>query len=452
MSTTAPWRSWLLLNAPGAALPARVRQALQAEQFRAEVLVAGVQLLLVGLLAALVGVAPPGFAPDAPVQAAPLGLSLFALLVLLRLYAAWTGQLGPRLLAAGVVAEMGVLIATLWLQHLQYEQPPQLALKGTAFVYVFVLVGLRALRFEPLWVAVSGGTALLAWLALLGWTLWSAPVSPLTWDYVTSLRSLQIHLGAELDKLLALALFTATLTLALVRARALLRRALAQQRAAADLSLFFDDAVARRITASEDALMAGQGELREAAVLFLDLRGFTAAAAQLGPRGVIALLGEYQRLIVPILRRHGGSVDKYLGDGILASFGAVASDPACAARALRAVDEIVLAVDGWRARRRQAGLAAPDVGAGLATGEVVSGIVGDGQRLEYTVIGDAVNLAAKLEKHNKAQGTRALATREAYALARAQGYEGEKRLCAGAAVAGVGQPIDLAVLAASPAP
>jgi adenylate cyclase len=297
-------------------------------------------------------------------------------------------------------------------------------------------------------VAVSGATAFIGWLALLGWALLQAPSNPVTWDYVTSLRSLQIHPGGELDKLLALALFTATLALALARSRALLRRALAQQRAVADLSLFFDDAVARRITGSELDLMAGQGELREAAILFLDLRGFTAASAALGPHGVIALLGEYQRLVVPIVRRHGGSVDKFLGDGILASFGAVAPDAAFAARALRAVDEIVQAVDGWRAERQRAGLAAPDVGAGLATGEVVFGIVGDGQRLEYTVIGDAVNLAAKLEKHNKAQGTRALATRAAWERAREQGYEGEKALCLDAAVGGVTGATDLAVLAA----
>ncbi|MDZ5459002.1 adenylate/guanylate cyclase domain-containing protein [Azohydromonas lata] len=451
MAATSPrWRAWLLLDALDDALPARVRQQLQAEQFRAELLVAAVQLLLLVLLSALVGVTPPGYAPDAPVRAAPLGLSLFALLVLLRLYAAWTGQLGRALLAAGVVAEMAVLLGTLAATALQYEQPPQLALKGPAFVYVFVLIGLRALRFEPLWVLVSGGTALLGWFTLLAWVLWGAPVQPLTWDYVTSLRSLQVHLGAELDRLLALAVFTATLALALARARALLVRALARERAVADLSLFFDDAVARRITASEAELMAGQGERREAAILFLDLRGFTQAAAELGPEGVIALLGEYQRLVVPIVRRHGGSVDKYLGDGILASFGAVVPDASHAARALRAVDEIVQAVDGWRARRREAGLAAPDVGAGLATGEVVSGIVGDGRRLEYTVIGDAVNLAAKLEKHNKAQGTRALATREACERARAQGYRGDKPVCTQVEVAGVAQPLDLAVLSDRP--
>jgi adenylate cyclase len=136
-----------------------------------------------------------------------------------------------------------------------------------------------------------------------------------------------------------------------------------------------------------------------------------------------------------------------MGDGILASFGAVAPSATCAADALRAVDAIALAVDEWRAARSAAGLVAPDVGGGLATGPVVFGIIGDGKRLEYTVIGDAVNLAAKLEKHNKAERTRAITTRAAYELARAQGYVGEKEVREARHVGGVPAPLDVAVLA-----
>jgi len=135
-----------------------------------------------------------------------------------------------------------------------------------------------------------------------------------------------------------------------------------------------------------------------------------------------------------------------MGDGILASFGAVAPDPAYAARALRAVDDILQAVDAWRAQRIAAGLSASDVGGGLATGPVVFGIIGDGQRLEYTVIGDAVNLAAKLEKHNKVERTRALATATAYDLARSQGYDAQRERREGRAVAGVSSSTDLVVL------
>ena len=301
--------------------------------------------------------------------------------------------------------------------------PPQFSLKSTQFVYVFVLIGLRALRFEPIWVVISGLSAAIGWSLLVVGSIADAPANPITRDCVTSLRSIQIHLGGEFDKVLAVLVVTGMLALALARARHLLESTVSQQRAVADLSLFFDESVARRITESEADVMAGQGDLRDAAILFLDMRGFTEASMRLTPTELIALLGEYQRMAVPIVRRHGGSIDKFLGDGILASFGAVSPDPAYAANAL-----------------------APDVGGALATGPVVFGIIGDAKRLEYTVIGDAVNLAAKLETHNKAEHTRALTTRVAYELALAQGYEGGKELRDARTVAGVAAPIDLAVL------
>ncbi|MCB1907542.1 MAG: hypothetical protein KDH15_09255, partial [Rhodocyclaceae bacterium] len=287
---------------PAMVLPSRVRRAFEYEQYRAELLVTAVQLAIVVLLALLYAGSPPGFSPDAPVQAGPLGLVLFGELALIRLYLALTGQLGRWWLGFTVVAEMALLMFVLWAYHLQYEQPPQFALKNTQFVYVFVLIGLRALRFEPLWVILSGATATLGWLAILAHAIVAAPSNPITRDFVTSLRSTQIHYGGEFDKLLAIVVVSAVLALALWRARRLLADAVSGRQAAADLSLFFDDSVARRITESEAEVMAGQGELREAAVLFLDMRGFTKAAATLAPGALIALLGEYQGLMVPIIK------------------------------------------------------------------------------------------------------------------------------------------------------
>jgi adenylate cyclase len=442
-------RAWFFagaVSAHGAPLPQRVQREFEREQFRGELLVTGVQLALVVLLAGLYASAPAGFSPDAPIEAVPLGLVFFALLALVRIYTAWTGQLSKPVLAAGVVSEMLVLLFVIWATHLQYEQPLQFSLKSTQFVYVFILIGLRALRFEPVWVVISGLTAAAGWSLLVALSVRSAPDNPITWDYVTSLRSIQVHLGGEFDKVLAVLVVTGVLALAIARARHLLERAVAQQRVVADLSRFFDDSVVRRITASEADVMAGQGEQRDAAILFLDMRGFTEAAMRLTPSDLIALLGEYQRLAVPIIKRHGGSIDKFLGDGILASFGAVTADAGYAASALRAVDAVLVAVDAWRDTRLQAGQVAPDVGAGLATGSVVFGIIGDASRLEYTVIGDAVNLAAKLEKHNKAEQTRAITTRAAYELALSQGYVGGKALRDARRVGGVAAPLDLAVL------
>jgi adenylate cyclase len=427
-------------------IPQRVQRDLEQEQYRSELLVTSVQLVIIAALAALNASAPPTFSPDAPVNAAPLGLTLFAVLVLLRLYFAMTGQLTRWMLALSVVGEMAILMFVIWAYHLQYEQPAQFYLKSTQFVYVFILIALRALRFEPTWVILSGLTAIVSWLILLNYALMHASVNPITWDYVTSLRSIQIHYGGEFDKMLAVFVVTTVLALALIRARKLLAKAVSGQQAVADLSLFFDDSVARRITQSEAAVMAGQGELRQAAILFLDMRGFTEASAKMGPSDLIKLLGEYQGLMVPIVRAHGGNIDKFMGDGILASFGAVMPDARYAANALAAVDEIMAAADDWQARRKSADLAAPGVGAGLATGEVVFGIIGEGKRLEYTVIGDAVNLAAKLEKHNKAEKTRGLTTRITFEAARSQGYAGTKDILTQRAVGGVSAPLDLAVL------
>lgn len=430
--------------------PMRVRRELEREQYRSELLVTVVQLLIASVLAVLYASTPPGFSPDAPVRAAPLGLTLFVVLALLRLYFALTGQLTRAMLAFTVFGEMAVLMFTIWAYHWQYEQPAQLSLKSTEFAYVFILIALRALRFEPVWVVLSGATATAGWLMMLRYALTHAPAYPVTRDYVTSLRSFQIHYGGEFDKLLAVIMVTAILALALYRARDLLAKAVSGEQAVADLSLFFDDSVARRITQSEAEIMAGQGELREAAILFLDMRGFTGATAALGPDEVIGLLGEYQNLLVPVIKAHGGSIDKFLGDGILASFGAVSRNERYAAAALEAVDDIMDAVDRWRAERRRSGKIAPDVGAGLASGAVVFGIIGERKRLEYTVIGDAVNLAAKLEKHNKAEGTRAVTTRSTYELALSQGYAGRKAVLPARSVAGVRAPVDLAVAARLP--
>lgn len=433
-------------RAPPAPLPERIRREFERAQFRSELLVTAVQLAIAAVLALLYAATPRGFAPDAPVEAAPLGLSLFAILSLLRLYFALTGQLGRRLLGFSVVAEMAVLMFVIFAYHLQYEQPAQFSLKSTEFVYVFMLIALRALRFEPVWVVLSGLTAAASWVALVAWSVTSAVANPVTWDYVTSLRSIQIHYGGEFDKVLAILVVTAMLACSLTRARRLLSDAVAREQAVADLSLFFDDSVAARITGSETEVMAGQGELREAAILFLDLRGFTAAAARLSPDALIGLLRDYQGLVLPIIKDLGGTIDKFMGDGILASFGAVRPDPQFAANALRATDAIWGAVDRWRAAREAAGLPVLDIGAGLATGEILFGIIGHAHRLEYTVIGDAVNLAAKLEKHNKVEHTRGLAPHSAYRLACAQGYRVEHDILAARRVGGVAAPLDLVAL------
>jgi adenylate cyclase len=263
------------------------------------------------------------------------------------------------------------------------------------------------------------------------------------------MMSYTILVGAEFDKVVSLMMVTLILAVALLRARKLLFRAVSDQVAAAELSRFFAPEVAGRIRASEAAIEPGQAELRQAAILMVDLRGFTPLSQRLAPGAVMQLLSEYQSRMVAALSAHGGSIDKFLGDGILASFGASAPSSSCAADALRALDAVIATAGHWAAERRAAGLPAPPIGAAVATGQVMFGAIGDQTRLEYTVIGEPVNLVAKLEKHTKEERVRALCTVETYRQARAQGYappaahaRRDRR-----SVAGVDAPLDLIVLA-----
>ncbi|WP_412755593.1 adenylate/guanylate cyclase domain-containing protein [Legionella longbeachae] len=182
--------------------------------------------------------------------------------------------------------------------------------------------------------------------------------------------------------------------------------------------------------------------------MFTDMRGFTKASNTLSPSGLIKLLGEYQRILVPIIQKHNGSIDKFMGDGIMASFGAVTSSHTYAADALKAADEILSVLSSWNEKRQNEKEIIIDVGIGLAVGEIVFGVIGNADRLEYTVIGETANLAAKLEKHNKIEHSKGLTTAFSLMEALKQGYIKQEEIVELKAriVAGVDHPMDLVVL------
>ena len=160
------------------------------------------------------------------------------------------------------------------------------------------------------------------------------------------------------------------------------------------------------------------------------------------------LLADYQARMVTAVRAHGGSVDKFLGDGILASFGAAQASPAWAAEGAAALEAVVAAAEAWAQARADAGERPVAVGAALAAGRVMFGCVGDHDRLEYTVIGEPVNLAAKLEKHGKTEAAAAVLPAAILELAETQGFRPALawEIRRARAVAGVSEPLDLAVL------
>lgn len=168
------------------------------------------------------------------------------------------------------------------------------------------------------------------------------------------------------------------------------------------------------------SLLAGGGKLdvveTEATILFCDIEAFTRLTESLGPVKIVDVLNAYFSRMVEILEQHGGVVTQFQGDAILATFNVPVSDPAHASHAVRAADAMLTSVAGSEYAGERL-----NIRIGINTGNVVAGAIGARGRLNYTVHGDAVNLAARLEAMNKEFGTRLLISD--FTAAQLEGFE-----------------------------
>jgi adenylate cyclase len=179
-----------------------------------------------------------------------------------------------------------------------------------------------------------------------------------------------------------------------------------EKRMKSTMSRYMDPGLADQLLAGGDDILGGQNIT--ATVLFSDVRGFTTLSEELGAQGTVSLLNEYFTIMVDCIQRENGMLDKFIGDAIMAGFGVPVAGDDDVDRAVRAAIAMISELQQWNRQRIADGRKPVDMGIGLNTDVVVSGNIGSPKRMDYTMIGDGVNLAARLESACKQYAARIL--------------------------------------------
>ncbi len=311
------------------------------------------------------------------------------------------------------------------------------------FFFLFPLIAIRTLHFNPQFILIAGGMAFLVWFANLLGGIHAAP-KLFAGGIKGEAKTLLLTSADKLGSLLAV---TGVLAVVMREARRHLFTSTIRGAAGKGLARMVGSNVAKEVLFSRN-MTPGKGKRQNAAILMVDLQGFTRLSHQADPSEVLALLAHYQQLVEPVIIKHGGQIDKFMGDGILAHFGAIDPLPTFAANALTCMEHILYVMDEWNHQRLTYNNAPLFCRVSCDVGTVVAGIVGGNSKMEFTIIGDPVNIASKLEKHSKKLNARGITSLRAFQVARKQGYSPREtpHMHKDCQIEGLATPIDLVVV------
>ncbi|HYB43394.1 MAG TPA: adenylate/guanylate cyclase domain-containing protein [Candidatus Methylomirabilis sp.] len=288
------------------------------------------------------------------------------------------------------------------------DWPPQMQLRLVTVFYLFVYVAGTVLSYSPSLVVWTGALTAVGWgvghrimLTLPGTVTAHGPL--IDTPGLSPSGSLALYLdprfvsdAAWRTQTVLLLILTLVLATAVARSRSLLRRQVADHLARANLARYFSPNVVDMLATAGPTGTAARHQ--RVAVLFADVRGFTRISESIGAERTMAFLQGFHERVTPVIFAHGGTLEKYIGDAVMATFGTPSPGPHDASRALRCALTLVVETHRWSAERVSRGELPVEIGIGAHYGEAVVGSIGDGQRLDYLVIGDTVNVTSRLER------------------------------------------------------
>jgi len=189
-----------------------------------------------------------------------------------------------------------------------------------------------------------------------------------------------------------------------------------EKRMKSTMSRYMDAGLAEQLMDSKEEILGGKSTV--ATVLFSDIRGFTPLTEELGAQGTVSLLNEYFTIMVDCIQQEGGMLDKFIGDAIMAAFGIPLAHGDDEDRAMRAAISMLTQLNAWNVERIAHGRKPVKMGIGLNTDKIVSGNIGSPKRMDYTLIGDGVNLASRLESACKQYSAQILISENTFAKLR----------------------------------
>ena len=296
--------------------------------------------------------------------------------------------------------------------------PWPMALRSPLFLFFLTVPALAALSFRPLLVLWAG---LVVSLTLAGstWLIAQAPGSivgmgdpppgtPASETLRLYLEPGYVNPDDAVVRVFVVMTVSAIMAYGAARARRLVFEQAAAARERANLARYVAPSMVDRLARNDNPL--AQVRSQEVAVLFCDIRGFTAMAEAMSPEATMRLLREFHARMGEVVFAHEGTLDKFIGDELMATFGTPEAAPDDAARALACATAMLAALERWNAERGRDGEPPVAVGIGLHHGPVITGDIGGAGRLEFAVIGDTVNVAERLQELTRTLGVALLAS------------------------------------------